>query len=242
LCTVRTSLIRAISSRTTRTSTGRVGWALPTMPTTGSRTFFQLGLNSRDLLCYSRRMNETQLIQGRLISPEDIEQIRALMIENPKWHRTRLSIEICRRWNWIDATGRLKDMACRTLLLKLDRRGLIHLPARVGHSTNHRRSKSFQPSYRPTTHPQVWNERSVDRLPDFMVASYSFLLLASLQAYGARRSDQYLRPAKWQRNRPHPSCLDLISLLRKQAFSHPELLRPLNIDISADQAAIKAAA
>jgi hypothetical protein len=40
-------------------------------------------------------MNETQLIQGRLISPQDIEQIRALMIENPKWHRTRLSIEIC---------------------------------------------------------------------------------------------------------------------------------------------------
>jgi hypothetical protein len=91
-------------------------------------------------------------------------------------------------------------------------------------------------------HPQVWNERSVDRLPAFMVASYSFLLLASLQAYGARRSDQYLRPAKWQRNRLRPSCLDLISLLRKQAFSHPELLRSLNIDISADQAAIKAAA
>jgi hypothetical protein len=77
-------------------------------------------------------MNETQLIQGRLISSQDIEQISALMIENPKWHRTRLSIEICRLWNWIAATGRLKDMACSTLLLKLDRRGLIHLPARVG--------------------------------------------------------------------------------------------------------------
>jgi hypothetical protein len=54
-------------------------------------------------------MNETQLLQGRLISPENIEQIHALMIENPKWHRTRLSIEICRLWNWIDATGRLKE-------------------------------------------------------------------------------------------------------------------------------------
>jgi hypothetical protein len=72
-------------------------------------------------------------------------------------------------------------------------------------------------------HPQVWNERSVDRLPAFMVASYSFLLLASLQAYGARRSDQYLRPAQWQRNRPRPSCLDLISLLVGGA--HPTWLR-----------------
>ncbi len=42
--------------------------------------------------------------------------------------------EICRLWNRIAATGRLKDMAAapgRTLLLKLDRRGLIHLPARA---------------------------------------------------------------------------------------------------------------
>jgi hypothetical protein len=62
-----------------------------------------------------------------------------------------LSIEICRLWNWIDATGRLKEMACRTLLLKLDRRGLIHLPARVGPGTNHRRSKSFQPLTHDTT-------------------------------------------------------------------------------------------
>jgi hypothetical protein len=96
-------------------------------------------------------MNETQLIQGRMISPEDIEQIRALLRENPQWHRTRLSVELCRLWNWIDATGRLKDMACRTLLLKLDRRGLIQLPARVGPSTNHRRSKSFQPLPHDTT-------------------------------------------------------------------------------------------
>jgi hypothetical protein len=65
--------------------------------------FFYLELNSRDLLCYSRRMNETQLLQGRLISPENIEQIRALMIENPTWHRTRLSIEIL----WQGGAGKL---------------------------------------------------------------------------------------------------------------------------------------
>jgi hypothetical protein len=56
-----------------------VGWALPT--------------TAHDRLCYRRRMNETQLIQGRLIGPEVIEQTRALMIENPKWHRTRLSAD-----------------------------------------------------------------------------------------------------------------------------------------------------
>jgi len=64
---------------------GRVGWALPT---TGLQTFFEFSSGLARLSCYSRRMNETQLIQGRLISPQDIEQIRVL-IENPKWHRTR---------------------------------------------------------------------------------------------------------------------------------------------------------
>jgi hypothetical protein len=55
-----------------------VGWALPT---TGLRTFFQFRSELTRPSLINRRMNETQLIQGRLISPEDIEQIRALMIE-----------------------------------------------------------------------------------------------------------------------------------------------------------------
>jgi hypothetical protein len=53
---------------------GRVGWALPTIHHWITDIFFNLELNSRDLLCYSRCMNETQLIEGRLISPEDIDQ------------------------------------------------------------------------------------------------------------------------------------------------------------------------
>ncbi len=96
-------------------------------------------------------MNEVQQIQGRLLRPEDIEHIRELLHDNPGWHRTRLSRELCQEWNWIDATGRLKDMACRTLLLKLHRRGSITLPPRAGPSVNHRRSKSFQLVLHDTT-------------------------------------------------------------------------------------------
>lgn len=91
-------------------------------------------------------------------------------------------------------------------------------------------------------HPQVWNDRSVDRLPAFMVASYSFLLLASLQAYGAKRTDEYIQPPRWQRRRQRPSCLDLLSLLRKQAYEHPELLNTLSIELKTESAVLKAAA
>lgn len=43
------------------------------------------------------------------------------------WNRTRLSRELCLVWNWRNNAGRLKDMACRTLLLKLEARGQIRL-------------------------------------------------------------------------------------------------------------------
>lgn len=50
------------------------------------------------------------------------------MKENPEWHRSRLSQEICKEWKWVNANGQLKDMACRTMLLKLERKGLLQLP------------------------------------------------------------------------------------------------------------------
>lgn len=90
--------------------------------------------------------------------------------------------------------------------------------------------------------PQVWNDASVDRLPAFIVASYAFLLLASLQAYGAKRTDEYLRPPKWQRRRTRPSCLDLLAMLRKEAFENPELLKSVDLSFVPAEACLKAAA
>ncbi|MEX2462555.1 MAG: Druantia anti-phage system protein DruA [Paenibacillaceae bacterium] len=54
--------------------------------------------------------------------------MRQLMVDHPDWHRSRLSQEICNAWNWVNATGQLKDMACRTMLLKLERQGYLQLP------------------------------------------------------------------------------------------------------------------
>ena len=90
-------------------------------------------------------MQEPQIIQGRSVTAEDVTLVRRLMGEHADWHRTRLSRELCGQWGWVDETGRLKDMACRTLLLKLERRGLIELPRRRALSVNHRRGQGFQP-------------------------------------------------------------------------------------------------
>lgn len=67
-------------------------------------------------------------MQGRCITPRDVALIWDLMADNPAWNRTRLSRELCERWGWRNEKGRLKDMACRTLLLKLERLEEIRLP------------------------------------------------------------------------------------------------------------------
>ena len=89
--------------------------------------------------------------------------------------------------------------------------------------------------------PQMWNDASVDRFPAFIVASYAFLLLASLEAYGPKRTDEYIQPPKWQRRRTRPSCLNLLALLRKEAIENPELLKAADISFRSANACIKAA-
>jgi hypothetical protein len=69
-------------------------------------------------------------MQGRQISRVEIAEISGLIEANPQWSRRRLSVELAQRWQWYAASGQLKDMAARTLLLKLHERGLITLPER----------------------------------------------------------------------------------------------------------------
>ena len=65
------------------------------------------------------RVTETFLIQGRQIGPPELAQVRSLLTENPEWSRYRLSGQLATLWDWRNLTGQLKDMAARTLLLKL---------------------------------------------------------------------------------------------------------------------------
>lgn len=89
---------------------------------------------------------------------------------------------------------------------------------------------------------QLWNPRSVPKQPAFAVACYSALLLASLQAFGPQRSAVYAPLPKWRRHARRPSCLDLITLLRKEMMEHSELLQPLGIDLTDRSLAAAAAA
>jgi len=86
---------------------------------------------------------EVEIVQGRQIGGVEIAEIKGLIEANPRWSRRRLSEVLAQRWQWYSASGQLKDMAARTLMLKLHRRKLIGLPER--RRTPFRRGPSLNP-------------------------------------------------------------------------------------------------
>jgi hypothetical protein len=81
-------------------------------------------------------MIEALMVQGRKIEAADIERIRQLLADNQTWSRRRLSQVLAAEWDWRNGGGQLKDMAARSLLVKLHERGYIQLPPRRQTPTN----------------------------------------------------------------------------------------------------------
>lgn len=81
------------------------------------------------------------MVQGRAVNETDREQIRQLIASHPRWSRWRLSRALAAAWNWRNPAGQLKDMAVRSLLVKLEQRGCIQLPARRRIPTNRMRAR-----------------------------------------------------------------------------------------------------
>lgn len=66
---------------------------------------------------------------GRDFSFEELEKIRTLIANNPGFTRAKLSREVCRVFQWLKPDGKLKEMSCRVAMLRMDKDGLIRLPA-----------------------------------------------------------------------------------------------------------------
>ena len=89
-------------------------------------------------------------LQGRQIGPMDLALIRQLIGQHPEWSRWRLSQRLCQLWDWRNPAGQWKDMASRALLLKLEQRGHIQLPAR--------RRQAFNRMRQAKVLPLVWDQ------------------------------------------------------------------------------------
>ncbi len=71
---------------------------------------------------------EPFIIRNRKITSRDLKFIQAVVHEHWEKGRTHISRILCQKWNWVQPSGRLKDMACREILLTLYRKGQLDYP------------------------------------------------------------------------------------------------------------------
>jgi hypothetical protein len=69
---------------------------------------------------------------GREFAETEIELIRKLIADHPKWTRAYLSKVACDQLGWRRPDGRLKEMSCRVAMLRMEKDGLFTLPAPRG--------------------------------------------------------------------------------------------------------------
>jgi hypothetical protein len=89
---------------------------------------------------------------------------------------------------------------------------------------------------------QLRSPQSVPRQPALVVAAYSALLLAGILAFGPDRGEAYPQLPKWRRSAKRPSCLDLITVLRKEMLDNQTALQALDISPDLKTLVITAAA
>jgi hypothetical protein len=65
---------------------------------------------------------------NRRFSAADMDRIRSIIQENPDASRARLATLTCQELDWRGADGRLRDMRCRVVMLRMHEAGLISLP------------------------------------------------------------------------------------------------------------------
>jgi hypothetical protein len=108
-------------------------------------------------------MERSLTLLKREIGARELAQINRLIETAGERGRTYISKQLCQVWDWRLPNGRLRDIACRELLRRLEQRGLIQLPAP--------RHASRKPGYHNTTM----------LAPDFVSTPRS----QSLQAFGS---------------------------------------------------------
>jgi len=67
-------------------------------------------------------------VRRRRIGPEELALIRQLIAQEGEHGRTHLSNRLCELWDWRQANGRFRQIACREVLRRLQAKGLVQLP------------------------------------------------------------------------------------------------------------------
>ena len=97
----------------------------------------------------------------RFTTEQLLQTIRRIMAQQPQIQRTALSRQVCRELDWRGAQGRLSEVSCRVMMLRLHEHGHIALPA--SRIRTRRRRAQFPPT--PATAAQPTLQLPVQALP-----------------------------------------------------------------------------
>src|SRR6059058_3625280 len=90
-------------------------------------------------------MPEQWRYRGQNIDSEQVAQLREFIAAHPESSRWKLSRQLCEALGWKQASGALRDVVCRGLLLMLERAGQIELPPVRRHIRGQRRTGRPRP-------------------------------------------------------------------------------------------------
>ncbi len=153
-------------------------------------------------------MEEEIRLRGKLITTSDLKQIRNLLHTEGHRGRSHLSRQLCRLWDFRQANGAYREIACRDLLRQLEQRGLISLPAplkkarQVGY-----RNRTLLPSFLDTSvvegrldhfsglAVELVSRSAHERLYNSLIGAYHYL------GYGQGTGEQ-LKYVIWWAKRP----------------------------------------
>jgi hypothetical protein len=95
-------------------------------------------------------VDQDLVIRRRVIQPPDLALIRQLIAAEGAQGRSHLSNRLCELWDWRQANGRYRQIACREVLRRLEAKGLIQLPPplKAARRTGYRNHTSL---------PELWD-------------------------------------------------------------------------------------
>lgn len=86
-------------------------------------------------------------LRGRRFTASSIGAVKSCVKKYYVYGRTRISREVCKRLNWKQPNGWLKDRACRDALIQLDNLGVIKLPAPKVKRNNNTSNNKTEPDF-----------------------------------------------------------------------------------------------
>lgn len=82
---------------------------------------------------------------GRTVGPADVRHAREVVRLCSGLSRLELAYTLCEHWGWVGATGKPQIRACSKLLERLDKDGLLELPAKSNRGSGPRVARSIKP-------------------------------------------------------------------------------------------------